>query len=228
MEAGMEATSSPPPPPAPPPRIPWEDPARASVFERFTETVKLLATQPGEAYARMSTTGGIGKPLAFAIGIGWAAIIIASIWMLLFGGMALPFMDRSDFGAAGAAFGLSTGFLIMLMILAPIFVIIGVFLQAAILHLMLMLVGGAIRGFEATARVCSYAQAAELAQIVPCCGGILSAVWSLILLIVGLSTAHGITRGKAAVAVILPVVLCCGLMAALMFMGVLAGIASSR
>lgn len=227
----MAATSSPPPPPAAPTPttpIPWEDPARTSVFERFAETVKLLATKPGETYAQMPTAGGIGKPLTFAIGVGWAAIIIASVWMLLFGGLSLPFMDRSDLGAAGAAFGLSTGFIVMLMILAPIFVIIGVFLQAAILHLMLMLVGGAVRGFEATTRVCSYAQAGQLAQIVPFCGGLLSAVWSLILLIVGLSTAHGITRGKAAVAVVLPVVLCCAFMAALMFMGVLAGVASSR
>jgi len=114
------------------------------------------------------------------------------------------------------------------MVLAPIFVIIGVFFQAAILHLMLMLVGGAARGFEATARVCSYAQAAQLAQIIPMCGGLVSAVWSVILLIVGLSTAHGITRGKAALAVILPVVLCCAFMMALMFMGVLAGVASSQ
>jgi hypothetical protein len=123
---------------------------------------------------------------------------------------------------------LSTGFTIMLMVLAPIFVIIGVFIQAAILHLMLMLVGGASHGFEATTRVCSYTQAAQLAQIIPFCGGPISAVWTVIMLIVGLSTAHGITRGKAAIAVILPVVLCCAFMMALMFMGVLAGIAASQ
>ena len=93
---------------------------------------------------------------------------------------------------------------------------------------MLMLVGGADKGFEATARVCSYAQASQLAQVIPFCGGLLSLVWSLILLIVGLSTAHGISRGKAAVAVILPVVLCCAFLVAMTFFGVIAGIASSQ
>ncbi len=226
----MEAHSTPPPiiPPPEMPLIPWEDPARTGFFDRFVETVKLLAAAPAEAFARMPTTGGIGKPLTFAIVVGWIGIAVASVWMLLFGGMSLPFMDQSQLGEAGAMFGLSTGLMIMLIVLAPIFVIIGVFFQAAILHLMLMLVGGANNGFEVTTRVCSYSYAAQLAQIIPFCGGVVSAVWSLILLIVGLSTAHGITRGKAALAVILPVVLCCAFMMALMFMGVLAGVASSQ
>ncbi len=226
----MEAHSAPPPiiPPPEMPPIPWEDPTRTGFFDRFVETVKLLATAPAEAFARMPTVGGIGKPLTFAIIVGWIGIAIYSLWMLLFGGMSLPFMDQSQLGEAGAMFGLSTGFTIMLIVLAPIFVIIGVFFQAAILHLILMLVGGANHGFEATTRVCSYTQAAQLAQIIPFCGGLIAAVWSVILLIVGLSTAHGITRGKAALAVILPVVLCCAFMMALMFMGVLAGVAASQ
>jgi hypothetical protein len=226
----MEANSTPPPTTPPPaaPLIPWEDPARTGFFDRFVETIKLLATAPAEAFARMPTAGGIGKPLTFAIIVGWIGMAISAVWMLLLGGMSLPFIDQSQLGGAGAVFGFSTGFTIMLMVLAPIFVIIGVFIQAAILHLMLMLLGGANNGFEATTRVCSYTYAAQLAQIVPICGGLLSAVWMVILLIVGLSTAHGITRGKAAIAVFLPVVLCCAFMVAMMFMGVLAGIASSQ
>ena len=226
----MEANSTPPPttPPSAVSLIPWEDPAQTGFFDRFVETVKLLATAPAEAFARMPTAGGIGKPLAFAIIVGWIGIAVYALWMLLFGGMSVPFMDQSQLGEAGAMFGISAGVAIMLMVLAPIFVIIGVFFQAAILHLMLMLVGGANHGFEATTRVCSYAQAAQLAQIVPICGGLLSAVWSVILLIVGLSTAHGIPRGKAALAVILPVVLCCVFMVAMMFMGALAGVAISQ
>jgi hypothetical protein len=226
----MEAHSAPPPiiPPPGIPPIPWEDPARTGFFDRFVETVKLLATAPAEAFARMPTVGGIGKPLTFAIIVGWIGIAAGSVWILLLGGMSLPFMDQSQLGEAGAMFGVSAGFYVVLIVLAPIFVIIGVFIYAAILHLMLMLVGGANNGFEATTRVCSYAYASQLAQIIPICGGLLSAVWGIILLIVGLSTAHGITRGKAALAVILPVVLCCAFMMALMFMGVLAGVAASQ
>jgi hypothetical protein len=226
----MEAASTPPPaaPATPRPPIPWEDTARAGALERFVETVKLLATGPSEAFERMPIVGGVGQPLLFGIVVAWIGITISSVWSLVLSGMSLPFLDSEQLGAAGAMMGLSTAMTVAIIFLAPFITIIVVFVEAAILHLMLMLVGGATRGFEATARVCSYAQASQLAQAIPFCGGLLSLVWSLILLIIGLSTAHGVSRGKAAVAVILPVVLCCAFLAALMFFGVLAGIASSR
>ncbi len=225
----MEATSSPPPPPAAPTqaaRIPWEDPARTSAFERFAETVKLLATRPGEAYAGMPTSGGIGSPLLYAVVVGWIGIAFAVVWNMLFQGMWLPFMDLGDEAAVFAGFTAAWG--IGMLFLAPLFVLVGVFIGAAILHLMLMIVGGANNGFEATVRVVCYAQTAQLAGIIPFCGGLISAVWAIVLYVIGLATAHRTTQGKAVLAVVLPVVLCCAFAAALAFMGVLAGVAASR
>jgi hypothetical protein len=225
----MEATSSPPPPPAapsaPPPPIPWEDPARTSVFERFTETIKRLATRPGEAYSRMPTTGGIGTPLLYAIVVGWIGIGFSVVWNVLFQGMWIPFLDQAE---AGLMAGFTAAWGIGMAIVAPVLVIIGVFIGAAILHLMLMIVGGAKGGFEATVRVVCYAQTAQLAAIVPICGGLVSAIWAVVLYVIGLTTAHKTTTGKAVLAVVLPLVLCCVFLSMLMFMGVLAGIASSR
>jgi hypothetical protein len=225
----MEATSSAPPPPEPPPQaapIPWEDPARASAFERFVETAKLLATRPSEAFAGMPTTGGIGSPLVYAIAVGWVGIGIAVVWNTLFQGMWIPFMGGGEEAAVAAGF--TAAWAVGMILLAPIFVVIGVFIGAAILHLMLMIVGGANNGFEATVRVVCYAQTAQLAGIIPFCGGLISMVWAIILYVIGLSTAHRTTQGKAILAVVLPVVLCCAFAAALMFMGVLAGVAASR
>ena len=225
----MEATSSPPPPPATPVqgvRIPWEDPARVSALERFTETVKLLATRPGEAYAGMPTSGGIGSPLSYAVVVGWIGIAFAVVWNMLFQGMWLPFMDLGDEAAVFAGFTAAWG--IGMLFLAPLFVLVGVFIGAAILHLMLMIVGGAKNGFEATFRVVCYAQTAQLAAIIPFCGGLISAVWAIVLYVIGLASAHRTTQGKAVLAVALPLVLCCAFAAALLFMGVLAGVAASR
>jgi hypothetical protein len=225
----MEASSSPPPPPAAPTQaapIPWEDPARTSTFERLVETVKMLATRPGEAFAGMPTTGGIGSPLLYAIIVGWIGIAIAVAWNTLFQGMWIPFVGSGEDAAVAAVFTGAWAF--GMVLLAPVFVIIGVFIYAAILHLMLMIVGGANNGFEATVRVVCYAQTAQLAGIIPLCGGLIALVWQIILFVVGFATAHRTTQGKAVLAVLLPVVLCCAFMAAMLFMGVLAGVAASR
>ena len=225
----MEATSSAPPPPQPPTRvatIPWEDSSRTSTFERFVETAKLLATRPSEAFAGMPTSGGIGSPLIYAIVVGWIGIGIAVIWNTLFQGMWIPFMGGGEEAAIAAGF--TAAWAVGMVIAAPLFVVLGVFIGAAILHLMLMIVGGANHGFEATVRVVCYAQTAQLAGIIPFCGSLVSMVWAIILYVFGLATAHRTTQGKAVLAVLLPVVLCCAFAAALMFMGVLAGVAASR
>jgi hypothetical protein len=116
-----------------------------------------------------------------------------------------------------------------MVVLAPLFVIIGVFIAAAVLHLMLMIVGGAANGFEATVRVVCYTQTAQLAGIIPFCGGIIALIWTVILYVTGFSIAHRTTQGKAIVAVLLPVVLCCvlGVVFALVAGG-LAALASSQ
>jgi hypothetical protein len=224
----MEATSPPPPPatPVPPSPIPWEDPSRTSVFERFAETVKLLTTRPGEAFSGMPPAGGIGSPLVYAILVSWIGIAAGVVWNVIFQGMWLPFMDLGDEAAIFAGF--TAAWAVGVILLAPILVIIGVFIAAAILHLMLVIVGGANRGFEATVRVVCYAQTAQLAGIIPFCGGIISTVWAIVLYVVGLATAHRTTHGKAILAIALPLVLCCAFFAALTFMGVLAGVAASR
>ena len=223
----MEATSSPPPAaPTVAAPIPWEDPARSGAFDRFVETVKLLATRPGEAFAGMPTTGGIGSPLLYAIVVGWIGIAVAVAWNSLFQGMWIPFIGGGEEAAIMAGF--TAAWAIGAIILAPVFVIIAVFIGAAILHLMLMIVGGANNGFEATVRVVCYAQTAQLAGIIPLCGGLISLVWAIILYVFGLASAHRTTQGKAVLAVVLPVVLCCAFVAAMVFMGVLAGVAASR
>jgi hypothetical protein len=174
----------------------------------------------------MPTAGGIGSPLLYAIVVGWIGIAIAVVWNMLFQGMWIPFMGAGEEAAVMAGF--TAAWAVGMIIVAPILVIVGVFIGAAILHLMLMIVGGANNGFEATVRVVCYAQTAQLAGIVPFCGGLISLVWAIILYVLGLAAAHRTTQGKAVLAVVLPVVLCCAFMVAMMLMGVLAGVAASR
>jgi len=221
--------SVPPPAQANIPVIPWEEPGR-SFFDGLFETVRLLATRPGEAFRQMPVAGGIGRPLLFAIVIGWIGIAFGVLWNVLFQGMWMPFLESADdLAQMGAMYGLTVGWGLMMVVLAPLFVIIGVFIAAAVLHLMLLIVGGANGDFETTVRVVCYTQAAQLAGIIPICGGIIGLVWTVVLYVIGFSTAHRTTQGKALLAVLLPVIVCCvgGIIFALV-VGGLAGLAASQ
>lgn len=209
---GDQSPTAPPPgdqpPQGPPPpetrALPWEEKGYP-FLEGMFETVKLFVTKPTEAFGRMRRAGDLGRPILYAVILGWIAIIVSQLYSLALRGMswqAWPGMNRFEHGFPIAVTAI-------LVIFAPLFIVLGLFIWSGIVHLMLMIIGGAQEGFDATFRVMSYATTAQLAQVVPVCGGIAASIWALVLEIIGIAEAHKISQGKAAVAVLLPLALCC-------------------
>ena len=185
----------------------------------------------------MPTTGGIGGPLLYAVAAGWiglaAAAFYQAIWVSIVGPATLPFglgLERAEFAEALAWFESWAG-LVAQLVFGGISVTIGVFVASGLLHLMLMLLGGARSGFEATFRVVCFSQATTLLLVIPLflipfCG-LLGVVWCLALYVIGLAEAHRIGRGTSLAAVLLPLVALCCCCAAFAFMifGTIAGLA---
>ena len=207
---GMQppGTVPPLPPGGAPPQVqplPWEQPGYP-VLEALYETAKLFITSPSQAFARILPTGTLGRPLLYAVIFGWVGIIAGQAYSIAFRGMMM-----NMFGGFGRtqAFSMPIFFNIGLMILAPIFVLLGILIWSAIVHLFLMLVGGANTGFASTVRVMCYAGTVQILQVVPFCGGLLAGIWALVLEIIGLAIVQRTTQGKSALAVLLPLALCC-------------------
>ena len=195
----------PPPPPTEPPAppvIPWEQPGLPWTTG-LVETVKLLLTRPREAFERMPIGGDVLKPFLFAILLGWIGAIFNTIWSMAFKGM----MPSS--GMYGG-YAMPPMVLPLTALFAPVLIACVMLIASAVNHLMLMIVGGARNGFSATLRANCYSQASQVFQLLPLCGGLLAVIGSLLLTIQGLATVHRISHSKAAFAVILPFVLCCG------------------
>jgi hypothetical protein len=196
-----------PPPPAVQP-LPWEQIGHPAL-EGLYETAKLILTAPSQAFARMSLTGTLGKPLTYAIIFGWVGIIANQIYSIALRGAMMGFLSGLPGYNSKLMFGFPIFVSVGLMVVAPLFVLIGVFVWSAILHLFLMLVGGANNGFASTVRVVCYAGTVQVLQVVPFCGGMIAAIWGLVLYIIGIAIAQRTSQGKAALAVLLPFVLCC-------------------
>jgi hypothetical protein len=143
-----------------------------------------------------------------------AASLYSALFQSIVGAGTGAFSERPELAAVlGFAEGWF-GFFVQ-VVLAPVGLVIGLFLAAGIFHVMLLILGGAREEFEATFRVVSFSQATAILMVLPFCGGLVAWVWSLVLYILGLATVHGITGGKAAAAVLLPLLLlccCCGLL----------------
>jgi hypothetical protein len=213
-------------------RIPWDERDRLGLLTALVETTREVLGSPTRFFGAMPVTGGIGSPLLYAVIVGWIGLVAAALYQAVFRSIVGP-----SFGALGgrpeltAALGFaeSWGGFIVQAVLGGLFVVIGVLFAAGVLHLMLLLLGGARRDFEATFRVVSFAQATSVVFLLPFCGQLVGGIWALVLYVIGLAQAHGISNGKAAAAVLLPILLlcccCAGIMA--LFAGALASVLPS-
>jgi len=221
-------SESPPEPPVheeAPPALPLEEPDRPFV-PGLVDTVKLFALDPMGGYARMSLEIDLTKPLLFGLIVAWLGTFVQFLWSLVIQSSILGALSQIEgveelfpamfFGVAGGIFGL---------FVAPVFILLGVFIWTAIVHLFLMMVGGAERGFTATLRVVLYSQTAQVAQVIPLFGDLVATLWGLILCIIGIAAAHRTTTGKAAAAVLLPILLCCVCIGAAILTAVMLGVA---
>jgi hypothetical protein len=85
-------------------------------------------------------------------------------------------------------------------------------LQSIMLHVLLLMFGGANRGFATTFRVVAYVNGATgWVQIVPCLGGCVQLVLMIETTRSGLASAHATTAGKATAAVIIHVIMLFGI-----------------
>jgi len=228
-ELGAAAPAAPPPqagatatePAAPRSGLPWEHRQQRGFFNGFIETLAMVLTKPDLAFRTMKTEGGLAEPLIYALVGGCVGGIVSFLFSLGLQSMGL-FAGQRDTFAALAGLGIGS---IALVVLVPVFIVIVLFIGAAIVHLCLMLVGGANKSFEATFRVLAFSQGSTgLLQIIPVCGGLIAAVWALVVNCIGLARSHEISTGRAVLAVLLPLVVCCGagILLLIMFGGIAA------
>jgi hypothetical protein len=186
--------------------LPWDERHSRGFFSAFIETLQMVLTRPGEAFTAMRREGGLGEPLIYVFIGGTFGTVVG-----LFYRLALQSVF-AGFGRTNAlSHMLSGAALILVMIISPLFVAIGAFIVSGILHLCLMIVGGAKQSFETTFRVvCFTGGSVNPLQLIPICGGLIAFVWGLVLYCIGLARSHEIETGRAVMAVLLPLVICCG------------------
>jgi hypothetical protein len=196
--------------------LPWDQRMSKGLVGAFIETLQMVLSKPAEAFTAMKREGGLGDPLLYGIIGGSVGVIVYFIYNLFFQSLG-TFANRSNPFAHAIGTGVGGVFLI---ICAPIFVVIGIFVGSAILHICLMLVGGAKQSFETTFRVVCFAGGSvNPLLIVPFCGGLIVGIWKIVLYCIGLARAHETDTGRAVLAVFLPLIVCCGggILIAIMF-----------
>ena len=182
-------------------------------FTRLFNTWKETMFHPGRFFKSIPTDAGLGRPLLYAIIMGFIGMAGAAFWQIIFSVLQLSFLSLLGLPQNRQNVMLSSFFtpLILLcgLILSPLFITIGAFVSSGIFHLFLMIVGGNKKGFEATFRSLTYAYSPNVFSFIPFCGGYIALVWQIVIIIIGFKETHQIPTWKAIVACLLPLILCC-------------------
>jgi hypothetical protein len=203
--------------------LPWDERQTKGLLNALIETLQMVLSRPVAAFTAMKREGGLGEPLLYAIIGGTFGGVFAFTYNFALRSFT-PFGNGHN-ALAHLFGGLSW---IFLLVLTPLFVVIGVFVASAILHVCLMIVGGAKQSFETTFRVVCFAEGSvSPLLVIPFCGGLIVGIWKVILYCIGLARAHETDTGRAVIAVLLPLVVCCGAFLLLMF-GVLGAMSAAH
>jgi hypothetical protein len=195
--------------------LPWEHRQERGFFNAFFGTLVMVLTKPDLAFSTMKTEGGFGEPLLYAIIGGGIGVVVWFLFSIILNSLGV--FNPRETGFAPMV-GMSVSFVMLIWRL--IAVAVAPFVFGGLVHLSLMIVGGANKTFETTFRVMSFSQgSAAPLQLVPCCGGLVALVWYVVANCIGLARAHETDTGRAVLAVFLPLVVCCGggILIALMF-----------
>lgn len=186
-EAGPDAPFPWPPPDGEPPL--------AALFRTWRESV----LGPSRFFRAMPTTGSILPALLYYLIVGIVAAAFSLYWSTVF--RAIGFSSNKAASALDAWSPL-LGFL-----LAPLFLILGLVITFAVVHLMLLVLGGAKRGAGTTFRVLCFAYGPYVFAVVPGLGAPVAFIWTIVLAVIGLREAHRTDGWRAGLAVLLPFVL---------------------
>ncbi len=178
----------------------------------FVRTVRKVFFGPKEFFRRLPTRGRDRNPVAFAIVCALISfpltLLTASLDPLAADGA--PNINEPLAGLVSEPGGAVAAVLVLVLsvlILAPLSALLGLYIGAAIYHILVKIfVGPAETNFYTTLRVVAYTSAVALLSWIPVAGLFVS-LYGLYLTFVGIREMHETTTARALAVMLLPVVL---------------------
>jgi hypothetical protein len=149
----------------------------------------------GEAIKYYAVIAAIYSAL-FAILLAFVLTFVGTLFGSMTGGRNLGMLTGA--GAGGVA--------IIFFVLFMIFAIIGAFVGGAILLIFVYIVGGR-KGIAQTIKAVMYGSTPQLLLGWIPIIGIIAAIWSLVVEIIGIRQLHELTTGKAVLSVLIPIII---------------------
>jgi hypothetical protein len=181
---------------------PWERREETGLRKGILQTAKQVVFSPRTFFRHTASEGGLWEPLAFGILFGSIGLMLELFWQFIMGEGSLSWIEIDFIGD----YGTSIVFLAA-SILCPLAATVMICMTSLIVHLLLTVVGGARKGFEATFRAVCYSQATQFWALIPYAGGLIASLWLIVVQIIGIREIHEVSYTRVLIAFVVPVAL---------------------
>ena len=183
----------------------WERRAEVGFFKAIFETIKSVLFHPATTFSKVNPVGGISAPLGYYVLMNAVMLAVALSYqlpqVLKNPGLLAPQLADVSPRFIIAAFGI-------IVLIAPLFIAIGSFITASLVHLSLKILGAAHQPWKATFRTFCYALgSASIFQIVPFIGGLLTFFYGITVCFIGLKKVHDCSLMRTVFSILLTVAL---------------------
>jgi hypothetical protein len=185
----------------PPPSFPWPPEENGSIVEAFVRTWRESALHPTAFFRAMPRHRGIGEALLYYLPVGVIASGLNLFWRAVLGPIDLGGNEAWQRLMRDSERPLQD------FLISPLYLLLALFVASALTHVCLKILAASHHSFRTTVRVFCFSYSPALLAIVPRMGGLVATVWMVVLAVIGLREAQETTTGRAAAAVLLPVVL---------------------
>jgi len=166
---------------------PLEERFKGGYIMAYWDTIREILFQAGAFFSKLSPHGPYRTPVVFAVVTTILAFLGSDLWAILkdwASGDLSPRLSSSIMKMVGGKFTLADA------TQRASIIVVGVMFQVVACHLVLKRLCPTYQGFRATWRVYFYAQAAQIAYILPFVGSAIAPVWYAIVLTVGMAEVH--------------------------------------
>ena len=175
----------------------WE--SGEGFISAFFTTIRDSLFSPARFFQKVGAGEGYWPPLIYGVIIGIIGFGGSLLWQWYLLSQWVPFQRFSDLPYSS--------YFTLLTIALPLAVAFSIVAGSILAHLSLMIVGGNKKGFQGTFRAISYSFSGSLFGIIPIVGSTIGTMYILILAIIGIREGHGLSTGRAFLAVLLSVII---------------------
>ncbi len=188
--------------------LPWDERESLGLWRAWWRTSVQLLSSPTQTLGGAAPDAPLGSSMLYAA-LSTAAGFGPTLLMY-----AVIYIPLAQLGSKGAGFGVASAVVPVVMVAYLLFLmamqLAGVLVLSGLDHLGLMLAGAQPKAYTVTVRAHALSMAPYLVGLVPVCGFYVFPVWSLVVRVMANLHFHRTTAGKAAGAVLLPLLLLCG------------------